>query len=65
VRTWIRALLATPTATEDFLNFLKELIAEEDKLSKASNIEQLYTQRGKVEALTTVKYHFTQAKEKK
>lgn len=65
MRTWHRALLTTPTATDDFQGYVKDLIAEENKLTKANTLEQLWRQRGKVEAYEQLLYSINQAKEKK
>lgn len=65
MRTWLRAIVSTPTAADDFLSHLTELIDSEDKLSKAPTAEALYYQRGKVDGLKTVLFALQNAREKR
>lgn len=65
MRTWLRAIVTTPTAISDFEDHLTKLIEEEDKLSKADNIEKLHYQRGKVDGLKSVLFALHNAKREK
>lgn len=63
MRTWLRAIVSTPTAADDFSSYLTELIDSEDKLSKAKTLEDLHYQRGKVEGLKMLQFALQNAKE--
>lgn len=65
MRTWLRAVVTTPTAFDDLKAYLREHIDAEDRLTKATTTEQLYEQRGKVAAFNTILFHVQNAAQEK
>lgn len=65
MRTWLRAVVATPSAAPDMKEHLTELIDAEDKLSKARTLEDLHYQRGKVDGVKLVLFALNNALQEK
>jgi hypothetical protein len=59
VNTWINVILHTAGAKAAMLEHLDELIAAENDLSKATDLEKLHYQRGIVEGLKKIKFLLT------
>jgi hypothetical protein len=59
MNTWIALILRTGEAKRSFLEHLTELIATENDLSKAKDLESLHFQRGLVEGLKRIRFLIT------
>lgn len=68
MRTWLRAVVTTPSATADMDEHLRELIDNYDKISKLpkdATTDDLHYQRGVVAGLKIVLFALENAKESK
>lgn len=59
MNTWVRLILTTAGAFEDFRAHMNELMKAEDSLSKAKTVEELHYQRGKVDGMRAVLFLVT------